>query len=65
MENKPHTHCWHDSGVALTSMPPQYKHICCHCGEIKIVIPQTINSFKGHGKYHPQNYITGFIDASS
>jgi len=58
-----HIHCWHDSGVALMSMPPQYKHICCHCGEIKLVIPQTVASFEGHGKYHPQNYITGFKDA--
>lgn len=26
-------HCWHDTGNMLTSNPPQYQLICCHCGE--------------------------------
>lgn len=25
-------HCWHDTGNMLTSNPPQYQLICCHCG---------------------------------
>ena len=57
-----HTHCWHDSGRQLLSMPPQYVQVCCHCGEVKTVRPEVIASFEGHGKYHPQNYITGFKD---
>ena len=54
-----HKHCWHDSGRALLSMPPQYVQICCNCGETKAIKTEVIASFKGHGQYHPQNYIIG------
>lgn len=30
-------HCWHDTGNMLTSNPPQYQLICCHCGETRNV----------------------------
>lgn len=58
-----HEHCWHDSGKALLSIPPQYVQICCHCGEQKIVKPEIVLSFEGHGEFHPQNYIKGFKNA--
>jgi hypothetical protein len=47
-------HCMHDTGVILTSNPPQAVEICCMCGEkktLRLVIP--LDSPKGHGKYHP------------
>lgn len=25
-------HCWHETGEMLTSNPPYYVEICCHCG---------------------------------
>lgn len=28
-------HCWHFTGDCLTSDPPWYRHICCHCGEYR------------------------------
>lgn len=28
-------HCWHFTGDMLTSSPPQYRSICCCCGEFK------------------------------
>lgn len=28
-------HCWHFTGYCLTSNPPQYQHICCHCGKYR------------------------------
>jgi len=50
-------HCWHDSGFQLLSYPPQSVYICCNCGEKKHVTHQVIQSFVGHGKFHPQNMI--------
>lgn len=26
-------HCWHPTGLVAMSNPPQYPHVCCHCGE--------------------------------
>ena len=48
-----HEHCWHDTGVVLTSNPPIYNDICCHCG-----VGRQRKSFvqwepAGHGKYLP------------
>lgn len=28
-----HEHCWHETGVMLTSSPPKVVERCCHCGE--------------------------------
>ena len=50
-------HCWHDSGQVLMSYPPQSVQICCNCGVRKTIRHEVIQSFEGHGKYHPQNYI--------
>lgn len=33
-------HCWHFTGDMLTSIPPQYRSICCWCGELKIIRSQ-------------------------
>ena len=32
-----HEHCWHSTGVLLTSDPPKTEYRCCHCGEKKYV----------------------------
>lgn len=29
------THCWHDTGVMLTSDPPQVVDRCCLCGKTR------------------------------
>ena len=47
------THCWHDTGVVLTSNPPQYIEICCHCGTGKTRRRFTEFNPTGHGKYLP------------
>ena len=39
------------------SYPPQSVQICCNCGAKKTTRHEIIQSFEGHGKYHPQNYI--------
>jgi len=50
-------HCFHDTGLQLTSDPPQNEKICCKCG-IKIAIKQLpITDESEHGPYHPGNYI--------
>ena len=28
-------HCWHDTGMVLASLPPQYQKRCCRCGEVE------------------------------
>lgn len=33
---EPDKHCYHRVGIALLTWPPQYKRICCHCGDVKI-----------------------------
>ena len=50
-------HCWHDTGVMLTSYPPYSVQICCNCGEKQNIRHEVIKSFEGHGIYHPLNYI--------
>jgi hypothetical protein len=32
-----HEHCWHKTGLALMSNPPQDIERCCHCGEERVV----------------------------
>lgn len=44
-------HCWHDSGVILTSNPPIPVLICCHCGERKNA--RELNHQQKHGPYLP------------
>lgn len=29
----PANHCWHDTGVALTSYPAKTEQVCCWCGQ--------------------------------
>jgi len=47
-------HCFHDTGVLLTSEPPQFVKICCKCG-VKITIRQEpIIDKSKHGPYCPK-----------
>jgi hypothetical protein len=47
-------HCWHSTGFTLMSSPPQYPHICCHCG---VQFNQMIRykPVPGHGPYLPNS----------
>lgn len=46
-------HCWHDTGVCLTSDPPQYEKICCNCGAIAYVKHNAVVDINAHGKHFP------------
>lgn len=46
--------CWHDTGVMLTSMPPQIEMVCCGCGvKTYCVIQPKASDLVGHGAFHP------------
>lgn len=45
-------HCWHGTGVILTSYPAQTEEVCCHCGE-KRYTRQAIPDLAGHGQFAP------------
>lgn len=47
-------HCWHETGIALTTNPPQYPEVCCHCGEQRVVYGYAPMNQEGHGKYLPK-----------
>lgn len=49
-------HCFHPTGEALMSYPPQYSHRCCHCGAIWVQQVRQIAQ-PGHGRYAPQAHI--------
>ena len=34
-DREPCDHCWHDTWMILTSLPPQKEDVCCKCGERK------------------------------
>jgi hypothetical protein len=55
MNDSGHICCWHiDSGVAYTfSYPPQYKEVCCHCGNTRRHQPPKPQPPPGHGPHHP------------
>jgi hypothetical protein len=46
-------HCWHETGVVLTSHPPQYPEVCCHCGEERVIRGAAMTPQEGHGRYAP------------
>ena len=50
-------HCWHDTGMVLASLPPQYQKKCCRCGEIQTYRGQTLvaEDNRAHGPFN-----TGF-----
>lgn len=48
-----HDHCWHDTGKALLTNPPQYEDLCCHCGETRTRQVQQVFPEGEHGPYHP------------
>ena len=37
-------HCWHDTGIVLTSYPEKYQLICCHCGEVRNISREKMHS---------------------
>lgn len=39
-------HCWVDSGMVLTSVPPQYPQHCKHCTATRIGTPQEEMSYR-------------------
>lgn len=45
-------HCWHRTGMSLTSMPPLLGFICCHCGATEYKQQKSEPTF-GHGKFLP------------
>ena len=51
------SHCYHDSGVILTSLPAQAQHVCCHCGAKKAVRLEPVGGTAypppGHGPHAP------------
>lgn len=50
----PHEHCWHGTGIMLTSMPPQTEEVCCRCAQkryLRLAVP--IEQGR-HGPYAPR-----------
>lgn len=52
------THCWHNTGVVLTSYPPQTEEVCCECGERRYVRAALVTELKTHGPFYPNLYRT-------
>ncbi len=48
-----HNHCWHSTGIMLTSYPPQHQYQCCFCGEMKTVVEAMLFLEGDHGPYVP------------
>ena len=58
-------HCWHDTGVILTSDPPYGVEVCCHCGDTRHLRIAVFVPPGTHGPYAPFNSPVGgvrFID---
>ena len=45
-------HCFHGTGLVLTSEPPQYPEVCCYCGKGRTVRGRLYSS-PGHGRFIP------------
>lgn len=45
-------HCWHDTGTARLTDPPQLEQRCCHCGMMRTE-PTSMRNLYGHGPYRP------------
>lgn len=54
-------HCWHDTGVYLTSNPPQAVERCCYCGEERSLRVLAHVPTGRHGPYAPFSNTTGAI----
>jgi hypothetical protein len=51
-----HQHCWHSTGVMLTSMPPYDVQVCCWCGHKRNVrLSLAPDDPSLHGPYSPYN----------
>jgi hypothetical protein len=47
------SHCWHSTGMVLTSNPPQYPQVCCWCGAERTLRGLVPQREPGHGPYEP------------
>lgn len=47
-------HCYHSTGVALLSYPPQYPEVCCYCGDKRIRRMVVANDPNTHGAFAPK-----------
>lgn len=55
-EDKSHCpHCWYETGISLTSWPPQNQLICCHCGISKYIRQGDPIDRSKHGQFLPKN----------
>lgn len=45
-------HCWHHTGLTLTSNPPQFPEVCCNCGTQRIRTTRAV-TVPGHGPHAP------------
>lgn len=50
------THCWHHTGVMLTSMPPQWDEVCCWCGAMRRRQRQALPETTDHGPHRPGTF---------
>jgi hypothetical protein len=61
MTDKPNcNHCWHDTGMILTSYPPQTQERCCYCGEYRNRRVGVFDTDVTHGAYVPK--MVGFFN---
>ena len=54
-------HCWHGTGIMLTSDPPQSEEICCHCGSKRYLRHAYPVPSGEHGPYSPHKEPAGGI----
>jgi hypothetical protein len=57
-----HSCCWHHrTNTTLTTYPPRWEEICCHCGKVEWRTPPKPAPPPGHGQFfpHPQPYTVG------
>jgi hypothetical protein len=51
-------HCWHGTGMAYATYPPQYPEYCCQCGVNRVRKTQLYNDSPSHGPYYrPLNIV--------
>jgi hypothetical protein len=48
-------HYWHQTGIMLTSDPPQIQVRCCHCGIYKYIRQGESIDRSKHGQFLPNN----------
>lgn len=53
------SHCWHDTGVVLTSFPPRSVERCCYCGSSRNLTMAVVKPAGDHGPFAPN--LAGFL----